>query len=371
MKILITGSNGFVGKNLKAYLSQTKKHEILCFDVYTKEEKLDEFLSECDFIFHFAAVNRPQNTDDFMTVNRDFTQEIISKLENIKNNCPIVATSSIQAELENEYGISKREMENALFEHNKKTGAPTYIYRLPNLFGKWCKPNYNSVVATFCDRLARDKTITVDDNEKILQLLHIDDICKAFLRVVENKPEIDKKGFCELPPIHEITLGKLAEKLEVFSKNRENLTLPIFKTKFDEQLYSTFVSYLPINELSYSLDMKSDERGAFFECIKSPEFGQISISVTNPGYIRGGHWHHTKTEKFCVIKGKAALRFKKLGEDKITEYILSDENIRMIDIPSGYLHWIENIGDDEMILLIWANEIFNDKKPDTYTEEVL
>lgn len=370
MKILVTGSNGFVGKNLRANIGLLNKHDVFCCDIDTSEEELDKFTQNCDFVFHLAAANRPKDTDDFMKVNRDFTKDLLSKLRNNKNNCAIVAASSIQAELDNEYGRSKREMENALFSYGKETGAPIYIYRLPNLFGKWCKPNYNSVIATFCDNLAKGKEIAVNNAETSLRLLHIDDVCRTFMNVIESKPYIDENGFCELPPIHEITVGILAEKMKKFAKNRMNLTLPIFKTRFDEQLYSTFVSYIPVDDLSYSLDMKSDARGAFFECVKAGGFGQISVSVTNPGYVRGGHWHHTKTEKFCVIKGQAALRLKKLGEENITEYILSDENIRALDIPSGYLHWIENTGDDEMILLIWANEIFDSKNPDTYTEEI-
>ncbi len=371
MKILVTGSKGFIGKNLTAQLKNNGYTDLLLFDKDLNENKLEDFLKECDFIFHLAGVNRPKNQAEFESGNVDFARSITEKLESYGNNCPIVACSSIQAENDNPYGNSKKAMEDLLFSYAKSTQAPVYIYRLTNIFGKWCRPAYNSVVATFCHNIARELKIRIDNPETVLQLTYIDDVINDFIKNIAEPPNTDSKGFCNITPVHSVKLGELADKLYSFHKNRNTLVMPSFTDDFDRKLYAAYISYLPEEAFSYSLDKKTDERGYFCECIKSNEFGQISVSVTKPGFIRGNHWHHTKAEKFMVVKGKALVSFRKIGNGDIFQYLLTDSRPELIDIPVGYTHSIENIGSDDLIILIWCNELFDPEKPDTYYEPVI
>lgn len=370
MKILITGSDGFVGKNLTRELHNQGYRSIFTYDVHTPEEKLENYLKECDFLFHLAGANRPDDPADFLQQNRNFTCRILESLTRYGNCCPIVACSSVQAEQDNLYGKSKKAMEEALQDYSAKTHAPVYIFRLPNLFGKWCRPNYNSVVATFCYNIARNIPITLTDPEKILTVAHIDSVLTAFTGALTQPPPADEAGFCLLPAVYRISLGALAEKLQSFQQSRFSLILPTFLEEVDQKLYSTFISYLPVAGLTRDLEEKSDERGAFCECLKGIGFGQIAVSVTRPGMVRGGHWHHTKTEKFCVLRGQAIVRLQRLdGEKELLEYHLTGKQPKLLDIPPGYVHWVENTGHEDMILLIWCCELFDPERPDTYYRE--
>ncbi len=371
MKILVTGSKGFIGKNLTAQLKNKGYTDLLLFDKDLNENKLEDFLKDCDFIFHLAGVNRPKSPAEYETGNVDLTRTLLDILEANENRCPIVACSSIQAENDNPYGNSKKAMEDLLFSYAETTDSPVYVYRLTNIFGKWCRPAYNSVVATFCHNIARELKIRIDNPETILQLTYIDDVINEFIKNIDETPETDSKRFCYIPRVYSVKLGELADKLYSFHKNRNTLVMPAFKDDFDRKLYATYISYLPEESFSYSLDKKTDERGYFCECIKGIGFGQVSVSVTKPGITRGNHWHHTKAEKFMVLKGKALVCFRKTGHGDIFQYLLSDSRAEIIDIPVGYTHSIENIGTEDLIILIWCNELFDPEKPDTYFEPVI
>ncbi len=381
MKILITGANGFVGKNLTAQLKNQGYMDLCLYDIGSDEAVLEEALRDCRFVFHLAGANRPEAVEEFIHVNRDFTSVLIGKLEQYNNTCPVLACSSIQAENDTPYGKSKKAMEDVLFAHEADTAAPVYVYRLPNIFGKWCRPNYNSVVATFCYSMARDIPVRIDNPDTVLRLLYIDDLIRQFIGTLEAPPQRGEVGFCDVSDIHTITLGELYERLCAYADSRTDsrtdsradrcdIELHAFDDELNRKLYATFISYLPESGFVYRLDRKCDQRGYFCECLKCPEFGQVSVSVSKPGVTRGNHWHHSKTEKFLVLKGKAAVRFRMIGSDKVIEYIVTDESSDMLYIPAGYTHSIENIGEGDLILLIWCDEIFDPKAPDTYMENV-
>lgn len=370
MKILVTGYNGFIGKNLVSELKNRGFHNLFLYDINTPKEQLDIYLQQCDFIFHLAGVNRTVDTEEFNKGNKYFTISILEKLKIFQNNCPIVVCSSIQSDNDTFYGKSKKAMEEAVFSYCKITGATCYVYRLPNVFGKWCKPNYNSVIATFCYNIARELPIYIDNPETVLNLVYIDDVVSEFINNLNQKPMSTSQDFCEIKSVHTVKLGEIAEKLNQFHKNRKTLIIPHFKNDFDRQLYATYTSYLNTDDFAYKLGIKTDERGYFCECIKSIPFGQVAVSVTKPGIIRGNHWHHTKVEKFMNLKGKALISFRKVGEKEILKYITTDEKHEIIDVPAGYTHSIKNIGDDDLIMLIWCNEIFDSSFPDTFFEEV-
>ncbi len=369
MKILITGYKGFIGKNLVAQLKNKGYDDLLLYDVASEETQLDTYLKQCDFIFHLAGVNRPENDKEFEQGNKDFTINIINKLNQYQNYCPIVACSSIHAEKDNAYGISKKAMEVELLKHGKNTASKVFIYRLPNVFGKWCRPNYNSAVATFCHNITRNLKIRMDNPETELQLVYIDDVVNEFINCLEKEPKTDEKGLCTIAEITSIKLGELVSKLYSFHQNRQQLEIN-FETDFDRKLYAVLLSYYPENDFSYKLDKKTDDRGYFCECFKNKQFGQVSVSVTKPGIQRGNHWHNTKAEKFLVIKGHACIRFRKIGYDKVIEYHLNGDNLEVIDVPVGYTHSIENTGNDDLIAIIWSDELFDPEKPDTYFEAV-
>ncbi len=367
--VLVTGSAGFIGKNILVALQAQSELVVTGYDVQDTAETLDAALASADIILHLAGINRPQHPEEFETGNADLTQAICTKLRALGRAPKIILSSSIQAALDNPYGVSKRHAEEALTVYAEVTGAEVVIYRLPNVFGKWCRPNYNSVVATFCYHIARDLPITISDPERELTLVYIDDVVAAFRR--ELTPS--SSGGCryaEVPVTFHITLGELAARLQEFRDARTRLTVPAFSDPFIKRLYATYLSYLDENDFAYALEKRCDQRGCLAEFLKSPHCGQLFVSRTKPGITRGNHYHHTKTEKFLVVEGDAIIRFRHILHDDVLEYTVSGTDFRVVDIPTGYTHMIENIGNTELVVLFWASEIFDPEAPDTYTTEV-
>ena len=364
MKILITGANGFVGKNLKAELLN-RGFEVLSYDIDTDPALLTQYAASCDFVFHLAGVNRPKTDDEFMKGNFGFTSTLLDALKAAGNKAPVMLASSIQAERQNPYGESKKAGEDLLFAYGKETGAPVLVYRFPNLFGKWCRPNYNSVIATFCHNIAHHEPITVNDPSVKLTLCYIDDVVDELCRAVSGNPTRDG-DFCCVPVTHEATLGLLASLIASFAENRKTLSLPDLSDPLIKKLYSTYLSYLPKDEFSYPLTMHKDERGSFTEMLRTPDRGQVSVNVAKPGITKGNHWHHTKNEKFLVVSGEASIRFRKIDSDEVIEYRVSGEELTVVDIPTGYTHSIQNVGQTDLVTVMWANEPFDPEKPDTF-----
>ena len=369
MKILVTGAKGFVGKNLIAELRNKNYTEIYECDLDTTDEELEGYTKNCEFVFHLAGVNRPENEEEFMRGNFGFTTTLLEKLKKYGNKSTIMISSSIQAEKDNPYGLSKKAGENAIFEYGKNENVEVLVYRFPNLFGKWCRPNYNSVIATFCNNVATGKEITVNDPNIELNLSYIDDVVEELINALEGKAN-RKDEFCCVPKVHKVTLGRIAELIYSFKGSRENLMIPDMEDEFSKDLYSTYLSYIPEENFKYDLKINTDNRGSFTEMFKSLERGQVSLNVAKPGIVKGNHWHNTKNEKFIVVSGKAAIRFRKIDSDKIIEYIVSGDKFEVVDIPVGYTHNIENVGDTDLLTIMWANELFNPDKPDTYFMEV-
>lgn len=365
MKILVTGSNGFIGKNLCLFLKQSN-YEVIPFDKDTKES-LETLVSRCDFVMHLAGVNRPKDNSEFISGNTGLTGELIELLKKDNRKIPLLISSSIQATRDNPYGKSKKEAEDLVFKYGQETGAPVYVYRLDNAFGKWCRPNYNSVVATFCYNIANNLDITINDPNALIKFVYIDDICESFISCI-NKESTNE--YLSVTPSYEITLGKLAELLYSFKESRNNLEVPLMKDGFEKKLYSTYLSYLPEGNFSYLLNAHSDARGSFTEFLRTDDKGQVSVNISHPGIVKGNHYHHTKNEKFLVVKGKGIIRFRKVGDTKVIEYPVSDEKLEVVDIPTGYTHNIENVGEEDMITIMWANEVFDPDHPDTFYEEV-
>ncbi len=369
VKILVTGAEGFIGKNLIAWLNNSKYTDILKFDIGTEPTLLDGYCKEAEFVFHLAGVNRPKDQSEFMKGNFGLTSTLLDSLKKHKNNCPVMLASSTQAELDNAYGKSKKAGEDLLLAYGKETGAKVLIYRFPNVFGKWCRPNYNSAVATFCNNIARDLPIQVNDPEVIMNLVYIDDVISELVSALEGKEH--KVGvFCSVPVTHTIKLGKIAELVKSFRESRQSLSVPDMSEDFTKKLYSTYLSYLPEDQFSYPLKMNVDARGSFTEFLKSPDRGQVSVNISKPGITKGNHWHNSKNEKFLVVKGTGVIRFRKIGETKVLEYKVSGEKLEVVDIPTGYTHNIENLGSSDMVTIMWANEKFDPKQPDTHILEV-
>lgn len=369
MKVLVTGAKGFIGKNLIQELKHKDYIEIYECDIDTTQEELEEYTKKCEFVFHLAGVNRPENEEEFMKGNFGFTSKLLDLLELNNNKCPIMISSSIQAALDNPYGKSKKAGEDLIFEYGKRNNVKVLVYRFQNVFGKWCRPNYNSAIATFCHNIARNLSITVNDQEVIMNLIYIDDVVNELVNALEGK-ENKKNNYCQVEPVYTIKLGKIVELLNSFKESRENLQLPDVKDEFSKKLYSTYLSYLPENEFSYSLKNNIDDRGSFTEMLKTLERGQISVNISKPGIVKGNHWHNTKNEKFIVVSGKGVIRFRKVDSDRVIEYHVSGEKIEVVDIPVGYTHNIENTGDTDLVTIMWANEVFDPEKPDTYFLEV-
>lgn len=376
MNVLITGSEGFIAKNLKANLKYIDGINILELDKEKNSDKLDKYAKECDFVFHLAGVNRPENAEEFKEGNSDFTEALFSALEKHKNKAPVIITSSIQAKLDNPYGLSKRFAEITAEDYASRNGCEVYIYRLTNVFGKWCRPNYNSVVATFCYNISRGIEIRIDNRKTELMLVYIDDLTKEFINVMKShfdnsfefKPYFEN-GFYAIPIFYKATLGEIADMLYSFKSESENLNVAC-QSEFSKKLYATYLSFLPEDKFAYELKMNKDNRGSFTEILKTKHYGQVSVNISKPGIVKGQHWHNTKNEKFLVVKGKGIIRFRNINSDKVIEYKVSDKKLVVVSIPCGYTHNIENVGDSDMVTVMWANECFDPNNADTYYMEV-
>lgn len=399
MNILVTGAKGFVGKNLTASLAnirdnkdrthpKLKIEQIFCYDIDSTPEELDTYCAQADFVFNLAGVNRPQNPEEFMQGNFDFASKLLDSLKAHHNTCPVMLSSSIQATLKgrfgnSEYGRSKKAGEDLFFDYAKETGAKVMVYRFPNLFGKWCRPNYNSAVATFCNNIAQDLPIQVNDPNVELELLYIDDLVDEMLAALEGKEhhcefeEVqtilkDDGRFCAVPVTHKVTLGKIVELLRQFHNQPQNLILPeIPHNSFAKKLYSTYLSYLPKEKVAFPLKMNVDARGSFTELLKTLNCGQVSVNISKPGITKGQHWHHSKWEFFIVVSGHGLIQERKIGTNEVLNFEVSGEKIEAVHMLPGYTHNIINLSQTEnLVTVMWANEAFDPAKPDTYGEPV-
>ena len=398
MNILITGAKGFVGKNLTAALQNVKDGkdrthpgleigELYLYDIDSPKELLDEACEKADFVFNLAGVNRPQNPEEFMQGNFGFASTLLDTLKKHNNKCPIVLSSSIQATLigryDSDYGRSKKAGEDLFFEYEKETGASVLVYRFPNLFGKWCRPNYNSAVATFCNNIANDLPITVNDPAAELELLYIDDLVDEMFCALEGKAHrctfdgiktvLKEDGkYCAAPVTHRVTLGEIVKFLETFRDQPKTLLIPeIPSGSFAKKLYSTYLSYLPKEKASFELKMNVDPRGSFTELLKTEKCGQFSVNISKPGITKGQHWHNTKWEFFIVVSGKGLIQQRKVGSDEVLNFEVSGDKIEAIHMLPGYTHNIINLSDTEdLVTVMWANECFDPNKPDTFFEVV-
>ena len=383
--VLITGAGGFVGKNLVATLRAAGYTDLLLFEKDDTPATLAEYCRRAAFVVHLAGINRPQSAQEFYTGNAGLTDTLLEALEAAGNKAPVLVTSSIQAALDNDYGKSKHLAEQAIFAHGERSGAPVYVFRMEGVFGKWCRPNYNSVVATFCHNIARGLPIEVRDPAYSLPLVYIDDVVSCIRDAMERGEAVrDKEGFCRIHPVHTVTLGALADTIRGFAKARggsaaealgsdglPTLAVPdLADGSFTKKLYSTYLSYLPEDTFAYDLNMHCDDRGSFTEFLRTPERGQVSVNISRPGIVKGNHWHHTKNEKFLVVKGEGVIRFRRIDAQEVIEYRVSGDRLQVVDIPCGYTHNIENIGDGEMVTVMWANEAFDPENPDTFYEQV-
>lgn len=399
MKILVTGAYGFVGKNLVAALRNIRDgkdrthpglniEEIYEFGRDTGSALLAEYCWKADFVFHLAGVNRPKNSAEYIDGNRDFTAQLLETLKRCGNTCPIMLASSVQATLSgrysgSEYGRSKLAGEELLFQYGRETGAEVLVYRFPNLFGKWCRPNYNSAVATFCHNIANDLPITVNDPKTELELLYIDDLVEEMLSVLEGQlhrcdydgltPLLREDGqYCIVPVTHRATLGEIVDLLKSFRSQPETLLLPcIQEGSFAKKLYSTYLTYLPKEKVVFPLKMNVDERGSFTELLKTPDCGQFSVNISRPGVTKGQHWHHSKWEFFIVVSGHGLIQERKIDSNEILEFEVTGKKIEAVHMLPGYAHNIINLSETEnLVTVMWANEIFDREHPDTYSEKV-
>ena len=383
MNILVTGAKGFVGRNLVSQLHNIRDGKAKYYDIAGQEinvyeydidsnpAELEVYCKNADFVFNLAGVNRPKDQSEFMKGNFGFASTLLDTLKKYNNTCPVMISSSIQAELDNPYGESKRAGENLMFDYAKETGAKVLVYRYPNLFGKWCRPNYNSAVATFCNNIAHDLPIQVNDPNVVMHLVYIDDVVDELIAALSGKEHYEGK-FCVVPTVHTITLGGIVELLYSFKNSRSDLSIADMNDPLTKKLYSTYLSYLPTDQFSYPLKMNVDHRGSFTEIIRSKDRGQFSVNITKPGIIKGQHWHHTKNEKFLAVSGEGIIRFRDMRQENspVIEYHVSGEKLEVIDIPTGYTHNIENTGTVDLVTFIWCNECFDPNRPDTFYEEV-
>lgn len=368
MRVLITGANGFVGKNIQLHLAERSNIEVLCFTREHTPADLLQLVAQADLVFHLAGVNRPQDPAEFKQGNTDLTQTLCNALQQTGKATPVVYSSSIQAEAGNLYGSSKCAAEDILLSYAKETDAPVFIYRLANVFGKWARPNYNSAVATFCNNISQGLPIQINDPSALINLVYIDDVVKSFLQVMEG--QLMQTGFVEISPQYQISVGDLAEQLHAFKDSRDSLITENVGNGLVRALYSTYVSYLRPEQFSYSVPKYGDERGVFSEMLKTKDAGQFSFFTAHPGITRGGHYHHSKTEKFLVIKGQACFRFRHMMTGEFYELRTSGEQPEVVETVTGWTHDITNVGEDEMIVMLWANEIFDRENPDTYARPV-
>ena len=398
MKILVTGAKGFAGRNLVKNLKNIRDgknktrpniqiEQIFEFDIDTDKALLDEYCAQADFVFNLAGVNRPKDNSEFMAGNFGFASELLDLLKQHNNKCPVMLSSSLQATLigryDGEYGRSKLAGENLFFDYAEETGVAVYVYRFPNLFGKWCRPNYNSAVATFCNNIANDLPIQVNDRSTQLELLYIDDLVEELLNCLEDKPNRcdyegltvvpDENGkFCYVPTTHKVTLGEIVDLLETFKAQPNTLVMPeIPHNSFAKKLYSTYLSYLPKEKTIYDLKMNCDDRGSFTELLKTANCGQFSVNISKPGITKGQHWHNTKWEFFIVVAGHGLIQERKIGTDEVIEFKVSGDKIQAIHMLPGYTHNIINLSDTEnLVTVMWANEQFDPQHPDTFFEVV-
>ena len=382
MKVLVTGANGFVGKNLVAQLNNIKDGKARCYgdlkidavyeyDIDSTIEELDAFCKDCDFVFNLAGVNRPQNQEEFMQGNFGFASTLLDTLKKHGNKCPIMISSSTQAALDNPYGESKRAGEQLMFSYAEETGAKVLVYRFPNLFGKWCRPNYNSAVATFCNNIANDLPIQVNDPKVVLNLVYIDDLVDEMIAALKGE-EHRKEQFCEVPIVHSVALGEIVEMLYKFKEQPQSLIVPeIPNNFFIKKLYSTFLSYFPKGKIAFPLKMNIDDRGSFTELLKSKNVGQVSINISKPGITKGQHWHNSKWEFFIVVAGHGLIQERKIGTDEVIEFEVTGDKIEAVHMLPGYTHNIINLSQTEnLVTVMWANESFDPNKPDTFFEVV-
>ncbi len=388
MNILITGAKGFVGKNLTASLQNIKDgkdktrpeikiDELFLYDIDSPEELLDKACQSADFVFNLAGVNRPQNSEEFMAGNFGFASILIDILKKYNNKCPVMLSSSIQATLvgryNNDYGRSKKAGEELFFNYSTETGSKVLVYRFPNLFGKWCRPNYNSAVATFCNNIANDLPILVNDRNVELELLYIDDLITEMLDALEGKEHYSDDGkYCVVPITHKVKLGKIVDLLETFKQQPQTLVMcEMPYNSFEKKLYSTYLSYLPKEKASFALKMNVDARGSFTELLKTEKCGQFSVNISKPGVTKGQHWHHSKWEFFIVVSGRGLIQQRRIGSDEVLNFEVSGDKIEAVHMLPGYTHNIINLSDkDDLVTVMWANECFDVNKPDTFFEVV-
>lgn len=369
MKILVTGAKGFIGKNLIAELRNRKYEEIYEFDRDTDISLLDFYCSNCDFIFHLAGVQRPKEVKEFMEGNFGFTSILLDLLKKYRNTCPIVVSSSIQASLDNPYGKSKKAGEDLMFTYAEETGAKVMIYRFPNVYGKWNKPNYNSAITTFCYNISRNLEIKVNCRDTVMHVVYIDDLFDELISAMEGKGTKSGK-FYRVPVEDETTLGHIVDLLYSFKESRNNRSIPNMNNHLERSLYSTYLSYLPEDQFGYLLKMNMNQHSSFTEIIRTLDRGQFSVNISKPGITKGNHWHHTKNEKFLVVSGHCLIQFRKIDSDEIITYDVSGEKLEVVDIPCGYTHSITNIGDTDSVTFMWCNECFDPNHPDTFFLEV-
>lgn len=381
MNILVTGAKGFVGKNLCEALKNIRDGKdrtrgikiegIYEYDIDTEPSKLDEYCGLADFVFHLAGVNRPKDEKEFMEGNFGFTSELLECLKSHGSHAPIMISSSIQAALDNPYGLSKKAGEDLIFGYGRENGVKTLVYRFPNVFGKWCRPNYNSAVATFCYNIAHDLPITVNDRSHMMTLVYVDDIVCELLCALEGG-ENREGEYCRVPVEHKITLGEIADMLYSFKESRETKLVPdMTEGSFSKKLYSTYLTYLDPGNFAYKLKMNCDDRGSFTEILRTVNAGQFSVNISKPGITKGQHWHNTKNEKFVVVSGHGLIQLRKIGSEEVVNYEVSGDEITVVDMIPGYTHNIINLSDTEdLVTFMWCNECFNPDKPDTYFEEV-
>ncbi len=380
MKVLVTGAHGFVGKNLCAQLNNIKAgkaksypvilSEVMEYDLDTDPALLDEYCRQADFVFNLAGVNRPQDPGEFMKGNFGFASTLLDALKKYGNTCPVMISSSTQAALDNPYGESKRAGEQLMFDYSRETGAKVLVYRFPNVFGKWCRPNYNSAIATFCNNIANGIPIQVNDPGMVMNLVYIDDVVDELISALKGSEHYDG-NYCVVPTVHTITLGGIVELLYSFKEMPQTLGVPHLADAFSKKLYSTYLSYLPQEKFSYPLKMNIDDRGSFTELIRTADSGQFSVNISKPGITKGQHWHHTKNEKFVVVSGHGLIRLRKIGTDEVVNIEVSGDKIEVVEMIPGYTHNIINLSETEdLVTFMWCNECFDPAHPDTFFEPV-
>ena len=375
MRVLITGANGFIGKNLQLYLAERQNVQVVCFTRDHAVAQLPEILQGADFVFHLAGINRTQDPQEFVLGNTNLTQALCDAVANVAvttgKKIPVVCSSSIQANSDNSYGQSKRAAENALFALQRSQDVPVHVFRLPNVFGKWCKPNYNSAVATFCHNIARGLPIQINDPVAPVTLVYLDDLISRFLQLMDGSDaEVDADGFAIVAPQYASTVGELVRLIQSFKESSVTLMTERVGAGLVRALYATYVSYLPAADFAYTVCQHADKRGVFVEMLKTPDCGQFSYFTAHPGITRGGHYHHTKTEKFLVIKGEARFKFRHMQTGETHELVIRGDRAEIVETVPGWTHDITNIGADEMIVMLWANEVFDVEKPDTFACKV-